>query len=67
MQRSITISFPLQYVFLYECFERIQEEQQWRHKLRSDAAAVATASAVSPEESNDDATTTTTSNEEEKQ
>ena len=24
----------LQYMFIYECFERIQEEQQWRHHIR---------------------------------
>ena len=27
--------FHFQYIFLYECFERIQEEQQWRHKIQS--------------------------------
>lgn len=27
------------YIFLYECFERIQEEKQWRHKIMNDRAA----------------------------
>ena len=29
----------LQYIFLYECFERIQEEKQWRHKIMNDRAS----------------------------
>ena len=35
---SVTI-IAFQYIFLYECFERIQEEKQWRHKIMSDRAA----------------------------
>jgi len=26
----------LQYIFLYECFERIQEEHTWRHQLETE-------------------------------
>jgi len=40
----------LQYVFLYECFERIQEEHTWRHRLeveqRREAAAIASLNEV---------------------
>ena len=33
-QSSFELFF--QYIFLYECFERIQEEKQWRHKIMSE-------------------------------
>ena len=35
---AVTI-IAFQYIFLYECFERIQEEKQWRHKIMNDRAA----------------------------
>ena len=36
---SYSSTIVLQYIFLYECFERIQEEKQWRHKIMNDRAA----------------------------
>ncbi len=48
MSQLVTSHYGIfQYVFLYECFERIQEEKQWRHKILSNRQPVAAATSTS--------------------